>query len=1005
MNAMLKELNLKSILTGDKPTFHHNNQTSESQIDNIYHFSHGSSKVSVEMYRHLCLMEHPENLSSHDVLVGKLSLPNVSEKNSTQDFSSTYSDFVVKKPKWCESGLAGYQAQTTEVLKEMFERFNLTEHIPILTEMSSKMLVLSAEQNFETSNPKRGPQKEKKYPYFSKEHTHAYEQHVWICKEWRLAGRPKEISHPAKNAKLLSQRHLQQISRESESSAAIKNHNELMGTYYSDISQVCSKLKQIRGDNKKSLKIPVIETVCGIYEGRNVLEGFRANTEKLCNEKSYESCEVNQFYEMCVMDNMIIFEITSDENVPIPHMELSDLKDIIFKRLKLNKACDVYKLTVEHLRYCGDETLMLILFLLNSIIDNLNYLSSPQLNTSLTSIVYKGKNKAVHHHKSHRQVRVTPLIGRLIDEFTRPVSVKNTKPLQDINQYGFSEGISYMMGALQRHETEKFCIDMKQTFFGCSLDGESAFEVVDRSIQTRELYCTGVTGQYWKASEYSYKNSLSKIKMNGQLSSEFEERLGVKQGHINSSDHYKIYINPALETLDDSCLGVWIGPVNVSGTGVADDLYLTTNSQSKLQALLEIAAHYGKRYKIKYGASKTKITVVGSKIDMAYYSDTTPWVMDDERVKVVEDNEHLGQVVSGLRQEEKNIDQSIVKGRKSLYGLLGPAFAFKCHLSPVLKMHLFRTFTCPIIRSGLSSFALRTTQLSPLAIFHRKTLKSVSQSPTPAIHFILGELPMEGKLHRDVFSLFYSVWANPNSKIHQVVKYLLSSTPENSHTWCAHLRSLSAKYDMWNPSECLQRDPPSKSEYREYVLTKITAFYEKYLRDLARENSCMQFLHVDMTGLRGKHHPAIADIKSTAEVQKLRPHLKMLCGNLLTYGIKYEQTGLGSPHCRLCDSEYESVNHIISSCPCFSDIRTKIWNEMGDILLKSKNNLKIEDFSLSEDTRTQFLLDPTSMNLIVRVHMLDPIVPELFKLTRDLCAAICKRRTNMLQNLKNKNDS
>ena len=436
-----------------------------------------------------------------------------------------------------------------------------------------------------------------------------------------------------------------------------------MGTYYADISQVCSKLKHIRGDNKKSLGIPSIETVCGIYEGRNVLEGFRANTEILCNEKSCESSERNHFYEMCVRDNMIIFEITSDENLPIPHMELSDLKDIIFGRLKLNKACDVYKLTVEHLRYCGDETLMLILFLLNSIIDNLNYLSSPQLNTSLTSIVYKGKNKPVHHHKSHRQVRVTPLIGRLIDEFTRPVSVKNTKPHQDINQYGFSEGITYMMGALQRQETEKFCIDMKKTFYGCSLDGESAFEVVDRNIQTRELYCAGITGQYWKASDYSYKNSFSKIKMNGELSSEFEEKLGVKQGHINSSDHYKIYINPALEALDESSLGVWIGPVHVSGTGVADDLYLTTDSQSKLQALLEIAAHYGLRYKIKYGASKTKITVVGSQIDMKYYSDTTPWVMDSEKVKVVENNEHLGQIVSGQRQEEKNIDQSISKGR------------------------------------------------------------------------------------------------------------------------------------------------------------------------------------------------------------------------------------------------------------------------------------------------------------------------------------------------------
>ena len=207
---------------------------------------------------------------------------------------------------------------------------------------------------------------------------------------------------------------------------------------------------------------------------------------------------------------------------------------------------------------------------------------------------------------------------------------------------------------------------------------------------------------------------------------------------------------------------------------------------------------------------------------------------------------------------------------------------------------------------------------------------------------------------------------------------------------------------MWNPAECLQRDPPSKSEYKEYVMTRITAFYENYLRDLARENSCMEFLHVGMTGLRGKHHPAIADIKTTEEVRKMRPHLKMLCGNLLTYAMKYEQTGLGSPHCRLCDSEYESVSHIVSSCPCFSDIRTKIWNEMGEHLLKTKNNLSIEYFSSSQDTMTQFLLDPTSMNLDLRVRMLDP---ELFKLSCDLCSTICKRRTNMLNDLKTKKDS
>ena len=105
--------------------------------------------------------------------------------------------------------------------------------------------------------------------------------------------------------------------------------------------------------------------------------------------------------------------------------------------------------------------------------------------------------------------------------------------------------------------------------------------------------------------------------------------------------------------------------------------------------------------------------------------------------------------------------------------------------------------------------------------------------------------------------------------------------PENSHTWCAHIRTLSMKYKMWDPLVCLFRDPPSKSEYREYVLTKITAYYEHELREMARTNSCMQYLHVEMTGLRGKHHPAITNITSPKEVQKMRPHMKMLCGNYL----------------------------------------------------------------------------------------------------------------------------
>ena len=94
-------------------------------------------------------------------------------------------------------------------------------------------------------------------------------------------------------------------------------------------------------------------------------------------------------------------------------------------------------------------------------------------------------------------------------------------------------------------------------------------------------------------------------------------------------------------------------------------------------------------YRIKYGASKTKVTVVGSEIDRKYYQDVKPWNMDGNTVKVVDDNEHLGQIVSGLNQEEKNVDLKMEKGRKSLFSLLGSGFSFKCMLSPVLKLHKY----------------------------------------------------------------------------------------------------------------------------------------------------------------------------------------------------------------------------------------------------------------------------------------------------------------------------
>ena len=275
--------------------------------------------------------------------------------------------------------------------------------------------------------------------------------------------------------------------------------------------------------------------------------------------------------------------------------------------------------------------------------------------------------------------------------------------------------------------------------------------------------------------------------------------------------------------------------------------------------------------------------------------------------------------------------------------MLGPAFAFKCKLSPSVKMHIFRTYTSPIIRSGLSSFSLRTTNLLPLTIFHRKVLRGIlnfsKSSNIPALHFLLGELPIEGQIHRDVFSLFFSVWSNPNTKIYSIVKYLLENSAENSRTWSIHLKYLSQLYGLKDPSECLQMDPKGKSQYKEEILTKIFAFHEKNLRTMASNNSRMKYLHVSLTGLRGRQHPALAGIVTTISVQKSRIHLKMLAGDYFTYEMKSNHSG-GSPHCRCCPntpcspSPPETIQHIISSCVSYIEIRNRIQKYLLSVQFK-----------------------------------------------------------------------
>ena len=137
-------------------------------------------------------------------------------------------------------------------------------------------------------------------------------------------------------------------------------------------------------------------------------------------------------------------------------------------------------------------------------------------------------------------------------------------------------------------------------------------------------------------------------------------------------------------------------------------------------------------------------------------------------------------------------------------------------------------------------------------------------------------------------------------------------------------------------------------------------------------------MNVSYDGLRGRHHPSLANIKTAIDVKKLRPHLKLLTCDYFTLQSKYDHSKKGSPLCKACDKENETIPHIVATCEAYEEFRKRLLDQISEVYPA----LPVLD---DPEVKTQFILDPTSLNLAQRINRNDPVVPQIFSFIRDFC--------------------
>ena len=967
-NNFCKDHNLLKISCSE-PTFHHSNGISSSNID-CFLVSRRSS-TNLRNISLQCNQENPQNLSSHDPVLGVLAVPCTDSGSRQEKYAHTYTEFSTAKVIWDEDNLGNYQHAAANVLTEFESFFPAPEYIPLKCQLYSDLLVRCAEIFLEIKPP-QSPKKHKHPPQL-----HQAWQHLRKCFTcWKREGKPRDPTSSSLLQYKGARANFQYIRRYCNNLKTIKINNKLMHTHSSDRKKHLKLIKNMRGC-KRSQAPTELHTSEEVYYGSDTLEGFAKDAELLGAFVGESQEYDNEFYRLCIQDNQFIFDFKGQDDIKIPKMKIEDLEKIVDTEMKNGKACDVYRLTAEHLKYCGGEAKLVIMNLINDILEDIYYLSCPQIKAGLGTSVFKGRKKPVSLASSYRRITVSPQIGSILDRYIDPIAEEIFLPNQSPDQYGFTKKISYLMGAVLRGECQRWALDRKQTCFGVSFDGKAAFPSVDRDIQVRELYSCGESGDLLKYSKHTYENTACRMKQGGKLSREITEHKGSRQGHKRAAGHFKAYINPCLTAANNSELGFYIGPICISAICIADDTYILSNSARNLQALVNIVGHYGKRYRLVFGADKTKVTVTGSKHDMQYYQDVSFWSLYGEKLVVSEDNDHLGLVVSGLDEEIKNVDKNVSSARDSIFGFLGNIFSYKCKISPQVQFQTWSVFIKPVLRSGLSALPIRPPVLKTLTTFHNKVLRAILKlsqySPIAPLHFLLGELPMEATLHLDILSLFWNIWSNPHTTVFRAVKYLFSMCEESSLTWTAHVRIILQLYNLPDPLLLLDTLPWSKERWQQHTKAVVTSHHESILREKAGSNLKLSYLNVQATGLSGRTHPVLSWLLTSRDVALIRPHLRMLAGDYQCYAYLSHDRGL-EPHCRLCKTisnnpaPAEDLAHVLTRCRATSDIRNKYIPDLFNTVASFLPSNRLLS-STTHEHLTQFILDCSSLNLPISMRI------------------------------------
>ena len=260
----------------------------------------------------------------------------------------------------------------------------------------------------------------------------------------------------------------------------------------------------------------------------------------------------------------------------------------------------------------------------------------------------------------------------------------------------------------------------------CFIDITKAYDSVNRELLWKVCLSYGITPELVNLFKILYKNSIAKVKRNGELSDSFGMNIGIMQGGISSPLLFNILFDFIIRKVTDEaavagvkfCYGSndFFHGKNEKHDGFhilawlsANDLVITYESISDLEKCIDRFEKVTQQYGLTMSIDKTCVmslkqlkedqhrkVLIGQDIN---YNDDINIIIRSQKFESADSFTYLGCIITKDHRHDTEISARLTKATKA-FNMLRHIIWYRKSVSVTTRLRIFRAWVLPVLLYG-----------------------------------------------------------------------------------------------------------------------------------------------------------------------------------------------------------------------------------------------------------------------------------------------------------------